>query len=80
MFAVFLAFLDFENPFPIFGYAAAPSQLISVDLPSLGQAVGQFLWSYRVLDLIALAFMLFAAAACCVAMTREEKEDEERSP
>ena len=34
-----------------------------------------FLWNYRVIDLIAQAFVLFAAAACCVAVlrTREEK-------
>ncbi len=35
----------------------------------------EFLWTYRLIDLIAQAFVLFAAAACCVAMLRAgEKE------
>jgi hypothetical protein len=30
----------------------------------------EFLWTYRLIDMIAQAFVLFAAAACCVAMLR----------
>ena len=34
----------------------------------------EFLWTYRLIDLIAQAFVLFAAAACCVAVLRAEEE------
>jgi hypothetical protein len=80
LFGAFLAFLDLKYAFPVFSYAGAPSNLVKIDLPTLGQSVGTFLWSYRVFDLIALALVLFGAAACCMAMIREEKEEEIRSP
>ena len=80
LFGAFLAFLDLKYAFPVFSYSEAPSNLIRIDLPTLGQSVGTFLWSYRVFDLIALAFVLFGAAACCMAMIREDKEEEIRSP
>lgn len=35
----------------------------------------EFLWNYRLIDLIAQAFVLFAAAACCVAVLRAEEEE-----
>ena len=35
----------------------------------------EFLWTYRLIDLIAQAFVLFAAAACCVAVLRAEEEE-----
>ena len=34
----------------------------------------EFLWTYRLIDLIAQAFVLFAAAACCVAVLRAEEK------
>ncbi len=34
----------------------------------------EFLWTYRLIDMIAQAFVLFAAAACCVAVLRAEEE------
>ncbi|MBS7643903.1 hypothetical protein KEJ26_04950 [Candidatus Bathyarchaeota archaeon] len=35
-----------------------------------------FLWTFRLIDIIAQAFVLFAAAACCAAMLRREKGEE----
>ena len=35
----------------------------------------EFLWTYRLIDLIAQAFVLFAAAACCVAVLRAEERE-----
>ena len=34
----------------------------------------EFLWTYRLIDMIAQAFVLFAAAACCVAVLRAEEK------
>lgn len=34
----------------------------------------EFLWTYRLIDMIAQAFVLFAAAACCVAMLRVKEK------
>ncbi len=35
----------------------------------------EFLWTYRLIDMIAQAFVLFAAAACCVAILRAEERE-----
>lgn len=35
----------------------------------------EFLWTYRLIDMIAQAFVLFAAAACCVTLLRIEKKE-----
>ncbi len=35
----------------------------------------KFLWTYRLIDMIAQAFVLFAAAACCVAVLRTEEKE-----
>lgn len=34
----------------------------------------EFLWTYRLIDMIAQAFVLFAAAACCVAILRVKEK------
>lgn len=55
--------------------------VVSHEFPILNSAetvkmeTTEFLWTYRLIDLIAQAFVLFAAAACCVAILRAgEKE------
>jgi hypothetical protein len=35
-----------------------------------------FLWTFRLIDIIAQAFVLFTAATCCAAMLRREKGEE----
>lgn len=35
----------------------------------------EFLWTYRLIDLMAQAFVLFATAACCVAVLRTEGKE-----
>ena len=59
--------------FPAFEYAS-PSAEIEVETTEIGPEVSQFLWTYRLIDLIAQAFVLFAAAACCVAVLRAEEK------
>jgi len=68
-------FLIISFEFPAFDYASPSTELVEV-AKSIGQKVGRFLWTYRLIDLIAQAFVLFAAAACCVAMLRPQEEKE----
>jgi hypothetical protein len=56
--------------FPAFEYASPSAELVEVETTAIGPEVSQFLWTYRLIDLIAQAFVLFAAAACCVAVLR----------
>ncbi|MCW3993802.1 MAG: hypothetical protein NWE85_04470 [Candidatus Bathyarchaeota archaeon] len=77
---VILAILIFwmlivEYDFPAFKYVDPnqPPELVENDTSTIGQEVSRFLWEYRVIDLIAQAFVLFAAAACCMALLRIEE-------
>jgi len=67
--------LIIEHEFPVFKYADTdqPPKLVENETGIIGQEVSRFLWDYRVIDLIAQAFVLFAAAACCVALLRIEE-------
>jgi len=60
--------------FPAFDYADPPTELIEVKTTVIGLEVSRFLCTYRLIDLIAQAFVLFAAAACCVAVLRIEED------
>jgi hypothetical protein len=78
--SVVLAILIFwmlivEYDFPVFKYVGLdqPPELVENDTSIIGQRVSRFLWEYRVIDLIAQAFVLFAAAACCMALLRVEE-------
>ena len=64
-----------ESDFPAFKYVDPdqPPELVENDTSIIGQRVSRFLWNYRVIDLIAQAFVLFAAAACCMALLRVEE-------
>ena len=59
-----------STPFPLFQYGEAPMELT----PSreANTALCRALWGWRAMDLLAQAFLLFAAAACCVAVLWEE--------
>ena len=72
---LFSAILVFQNKLPsfrLFDPNELP-QLIRNETTTIGQKTGQFLWEYRVLDLIAQAFVLFATAVCCVILLKAEK-------
>lgn len=73
--ALFFSMLIVEYEFPVFKYADPdqPPKLVENKTAVIGQEVSRFLWDYRVIDLIAQAFVLFAAAACCVALLRTEE-------
>jgi hypothetical protein len=64
-----------QSPFPIFNYAISSQPFISVT-QDIGPKASLFMWTNRTLDLVAQAFVVFAAAMGCLAMLRvgEEKE------
>lgn len=70
-----LSTLIVEYEFPAFKYTDPDylPKLVKNDTAIIGQEVSRFLWDYRVIDLIAQAFVLFAAAACCMALLRIEE-------
>lgn len=57
----------------VFEFAKVQIQFVASTAPDIGQYASSFLWTYRVLDVLAGAFLVFIAAACCVAMLREER-------
>jgi len=75
---LFFSMLVVRYEFPAFKYASPPSELVKIDTSTIGQEVSRFLWTYRLIDLIAQAFVLFAAASCCVAVLRTEKDEEKK--
>ena len=60
--------------FPAFEYASPSAERIKIETIAIGPEVSRFLWTYRLIDLIAQAFVLFAAAACCVAVLRAKEK------
>jgi hypothetical protein len=64
-----------EYEFPVFKYADQSAELVENETARIGPEVSRFLWDYRVIDLIAQAFVLFAAAACCTALLRTEERE-----
>jgi hypothetical protein len=74
IFAVlFFSMLICEYTFPIFKYGGPLTEPVRNETAIIGPEVSRFLWNYRVVDLIAQAFVLFAAAACCVALLRTKE-------
>jgi len=69
--ALIFSMFILEYGFPVFKYAGPPTEPNETAI--IGPEVSRFLWNYRVIDLIAQAFVLFAAAACCVALLRTEE-------
>jgi hypothetical protein len=71
--ALIFSMFILEYGFPVFKYAGPPTEPVRNETAIIGPEVSRFLWNYRVIDLIAQAFVLFAAAACCVALLRTEE-------
>lgn len=63
-----------QNSFPTFLYASSHERLANVTQP-IGEAESNFMWTSRYTDLIAQAFVLFAAAAGCLAILRIEENE-----
>jgi hypothetical protein len=56
--------------FPIFQLEDFSPELIKIEIGHIGSEASRFLWDYRLIDLIAQAFVLFVTAACAVAILR----------
>jgi len=83
MFAVAVAAYIFisaiEHGLKPFEYAVYPVEnSLAWNETEIAQSVSQYLWSYRSMDIIALAFLLVIAAACCVLILSSEEEGRRR--
>jgi len=65
-----------QHPFPSFDYATSSDHFIDIN-QDVGPQDSQFMWSYRSMDLIAQALVIFAASAGCLAMLRIAEREEE---
>ena len=69
-----------QSPFPAFKYATQTAHYVSVtqNATQVGPLDSQFMWNNNSLNLIAQAFVLFAAAAGTLALlnTNKSKESE----
>lgn len=63
-----------QSPFPLFGSAPGTDRLISVN-SDVGPNDSRFLWNNLTLDLLAQAFLIFAAAAGCLALLRTDEKE-----
>ncbi len=70
-----------QNSFPAFKYAVLSKKELSEHLVKITQPIGPnvsfFMWKKRDIDLIAQAFVLFAASVACLAILRREKTEDE---
>ena len=62
-----------ENDFPAFTLAGDNWVRVNIS-DETGPQVARFMWSYRSLDLIAQALVLFGAAVGCLAILRREEK------
>lgn len=71
----FIFFTLIQQQFPQQGFLHYPANMTLISVQeALGQEVSATLWAQRQLDLIAMAFVLFATATCCRAMLKEGRE------
>jgi len=67
-----------QNPFPAFKYASQTSHFVSTTqaTQNIGPEDSRFLWTNNTLNLIAQAFVLFAAAAGTLGLLSTSKSEE----
>lgn len=73
---VLFALIIVQSPFPVFKFASSSDRFINVT-QDIGPRDSVFMWTDRTLDLVAQAFVIFAAAAGSLAILRttHKKED-----
>jgi hypothetical protein len=65
-----------QSPFPVFKFASSSDRFINVQ-QDIGPKDSVFMWTDRTLDLIAQAFVIFAAAAGSLAILRTARKEED---
>lgn len=71
---LFITVFIMQQPFQSFVYAQQPDHFIDIN-QDIGGQDSQFMWSFRVTDLMAQALAIFAASVACLAMLMgREKE------
>jgi multisubunit Na+/H+ antiporter MnhB subunit len=71
---LFITVFIMQQPFQSFVYAQPSDHFIDIS-QDIGAQESQFMWSFRVTDLMAQALAIFAASVACLAMLRgREKE------
>ena len=69
------ALVAVQSPFPAFKYASQTNHYVSVT-QNIGPEDSRFLWTNNTYNLIAQAFVLFAAAAATLALLNTNKSEE----
>ena len=64
-----------QNPFPAFKYSPLTDHYVSIT-QNIGPEDSRFMWTNNTLNLIAQAFILFAAAALALLSTNKKEESE----
>ena len=64
-----------QSPFPAFKYASQTDHYVSLS-QNIGPEDSRFLWTNNTYNLIAQAFVLFAAAAATLALLNTNKSEE----
>jgi hypothetical protein len=72
--AVF-ALVAIQNPYPAFKYSTQTDHFVNVT-QNIGPEDSRFMWTNNTLNLIAQAFVLFAAAAAALALLSTNKKEE----
>ena len=70
------ALIALQSPFPVFKFASSSDRFINVT-QDIGPKDSVFMWTYRTLDLVAQAFVIFAAAAGSLALLRTTHKEED---
>lgn len=73
---VLFALIIAQSPFPTFQFASNSDRFINV-AQDIGAQDSVFMWTNRTLDLVAQAFVIFAAAAGCLAILRTTGKEED---
>lgn len=70
--ALIFSAITVRYEFQAFEHASPPSALVEIEIATTELEVGRFLWTNRLIDLIAQGCVLFAAAVCCGTVLRGE--------
>ena len=77
--AAYIFISAIEHGLKPFEYAVYPIEnSLAWNETEIARSVSRYLWNYRSMDIIALAFLLVVATACCVSILSSEEERRRR--